>query len=233
MKSIKNKARAMVAAGLFGVAASNVNAAVVFSYTQVGTGSTPSSTSPWLTATFEDGTGADAGSVFLTIQSSLEAAGEFISDVYFNFDPLQSVSVLSAVVDSTAGTLGSDPTFDTVTPPPFQVAGNSFDFAVHFDTAPPGDRFDGTTDAVVFKISSTGTLSEDDFAYAADVSGGQFAFFSLAHVQGIPGGLSGWVSPEDPFGPSEVPLPAAAWLFMAGLVPLAGFLRKRRAALEV
>jgi hypothetical protein len=33
--------------------------------------------------------------------------------------------------------------------------------------------------------------------------------------------------------PAEVPLPAAAWLFMSGLIPLAGFMRKRRAALEV
>jgi hypothetical protein len=31
--------------------------------------------------------------------------------------------------------------------------------------------------------------------------------------------------------PDEVPLPAAAWLFLSGLIPLAGFLRKRREVL--
>jgi hypothetical protein len=243
MEWLKKKMFAAAAAGTMALAANGVNAAVVFNYSVVATGDSPTSTAPWLTGTFANGTGADAGSVLLTLQSSLEASGEFITDIFFNFNPAKSLSALNATIQPLLGagtyvSLG----FDKTTPPPFQHGGNSFDFAISFDNAPPNNRFNGTVDKAVFKFTSTQSISENDFAFLSDANGNNTQYYSLAHVQGIagpdcpardPNCSSGWVSPEDPFGPTEVPLPAAAWLFLSGLVPLAGFLRKRREVFAV
>ena len=93
-------------------------------------------------------------------------------------------------------------------------------------------------------FTRTGLTVADFNDVSVNGSVGKNGFYSAAHIQGIADTAcndgrtdelcsSGWIAGDPNFPPSEVPLPAAAWLFLSGLIPLAGFLRKRREVLEV
>jgi hypothetical protein len=227
MTYIRKTLLALAASSALSLAATGANAAVTFTYNDLITGTAPSGTGPWLTALFEDT--ATPGQVKLTLTSDLNDLDEFWSKIYFNLNPDLDASDLSATNVTNTG--GFDfPTFDTGT---FNDAGNTFDIEFGFETAGSSGgvkRFSNSDIFVVTFLLNAAGLDATDFAFPADGKG----YYSSAHVQGIATGAgSGKLGPDDPFGPTEVPLPAAAWLFMAGLVPLAGFLRKRRAALEV
>jgi len=140
-------------------------------------GTSPTSTSPWLTAVFTDITGG----VQLTLTSSLNVSSEFFSDVTFNVDsafvpsgigmsqdasnPL-AVSMLHTTQDAQnligGGSLGKD-----------------FDFGIAWATSTGVGRFDGT-DVKVFTLLATGlTAANFNTTNASGIKMG-------AHVQGIP-----------------------------------------------
>jgi len=152
--------------------------ALTFQLGETFNGASPSSTPPWLTATFSQGAN---GSVNLALQSSLEVSSEFFGSLGFNFNPNKTLSGVSqsggspAVIDWSVN--GED----------LQGGGNvgmGFDVMIHFATA-NGSRFQGT-DLINFIFSGTTPLVPTDFNFfsANDL---QIA----AHVQGIPDGPSG------------------------------------------
>jgi hypothetical protein len=109
----------------------------------------------------------------------------------------------------------------------FKADGDGF-FDLKFDFANNGvNEFDGSWLAANFTLTMTG-LSEDDFNFVS-VNGppNKNGFLSGAHIQGIPGGGSGWITQF-----VVVPVPPAAWLGGAGLAAAFGLaaVRRRRMA---
>lgn len=210
-------------------------------------GANPAGAAPWLEAVFDDGGGS--GSVTLTVTSLLQGPAEFVREISFNVVD-NDLAGLAPAAGSGLGSVDSG-TFDLPSiaygADAFKADGDgNFDIKIDFSNAPPSSRFDGND---VWSVIFTGTgLTAADFE-AVSVNGppGKTGFYSAAHIQGIASTLcneqddetpgtdfcsSGWIAGSpDGFPPTEIPLPAAAWLFMIGLVPLAGFLQRRRAAL--
>ena len=155
--------------------------ALTFELDQAFNGTSPSSTVPWLTATF---TQNGSGTVNLALQSSLNVSSEFFGSLGFNFNPAKSPPTVvqnggsPAVVD-----------WSLVNGEDLEGGGNpgkGFDVMIHFETANAG-RFDGI-DLITFIFTGT-DLTPADFDFSNE-SGLKIA----AHVQGIPTGASGAVT---------------------------------------
>jgi hypothetical protein len=144
-------------------------------------GASPSSTAPWLTATF---TSPASGTVNLALQSSLNISSEFFGSLGFNFNPpISALTGVSQNGGSPASISWSENGED------LQGGGNQgkgFDVMINFETANAG-HFKGS-DLITFVFSGNGITAADfnDF----NAGGLQIA----AHVQGIPNGPSGAVS---------------------------------------
>jgi hypothetical protein len=135
----------------------------VFSLDTLYGKSTPSSTFPWLTASFQD---IDVGQVQLTLTSSLEDSDEFIRAFAFNIkdsiDPssvsiTQDTSKLPLMTSISTGAQNSIKNFGGST-------GDGFDFLISWDSTNGADRFGGTG-VNVFNFVFTG-LQASDFLYA-------------------------------------------------------------------
>jgi len=207
---------------VFGLATSPAQATLTYTLNTVFNGASPTSSAPWLTATFDDH--GSSGSVTLTLTSSLEVASEFIGEVAFNLNPNLIPSSLIGVYDSVNST-GPAATsvgvgVNTENLLGGGAAGFGFDFQGSFPLPGNAPRFYGT-DIVIYTITGVG-LTEEDFAYT---NTGSAAAHVAAHIQGIPlvtgGTTSGAIKDGNP-----VPIPAAVWLFGTGLLGLFGVRRK-------
>ena len=189
------------------------------------TGSTPTSTSPWLTLTFSD---AGDSAVRLDIASSLEVSSEFISNIVFNVDPSLTLSGLSFGTGiKTAGsfdlpTIGKTaPNEQNITPARY------FDIALEFSTANNANQRFDASDILTYSITYAGTGSFDanSFEYFNIMSDPEKGgFYVLAHFQGIPTGEgSGKLGDKV----SGVPEPSTLLLLGAGLVGF-GILGRRK-----
>ncbi|MDG3004562.1 PEP-CTERM sorting domain-containing protein [Paludisphaera mucosa] len=204
------------------VAPSAEAGSITYTLGTVFNGGTPTSTPPWLTATFADN-GADT--VRLTLTADLNVNDEFISDVAFN--------VLSTIVPSSLSidhVSGKTATVQATTQGAQGLtgggsAGSGFDINLAFSTAGNNggaNRFKGT-DVVVYDISRTG-LTFADFEFTNTGSANAHVG---AHIQGIPGvtGPSGAVKD----GGVAVPEPSSIVLSGLGLGAV-GLLTMRRRA---
>lgn len=192
-------------------------------------GSPPSGAAPWMSATFAD-TAADEVTLTLT---NLMGSGQYISSVVFNSE-----------VDPTTFTV----TRLDVAPPTvnnfFRHSAQDMDgaesikgglFNMHIDFAPPpggpGNVFNSTNGAVIFKFVATG-LDSTDFDMLSLPGGPGFNVLTdsvyriAAKVQGIPGGLSGSIG-EGGVPPTVIPEPETYAMLLAGL-GLMGFMARRR-----
>lgn len=218
----------MVATGLL-CAAGPANATLTFTLNSVFNGSTPTSTSPWMTATFQNqGVG-----VLLTLTSSLNVPSEFIDEVAFNVKPSITPSSITAmnttpgdpIVMGVYGPSGSGTMYhpDMQNAQVLNGSGNQhFDMMIKWTTANSDSgihRFNGT-DVEVFTFLLTG-LTENDFNYA-NANG----YFIGAHVQGIPGGLSGAITAV----PEPTTIIAGALLLMPFGASTFRILRRNRRA---
>ena len=180
---------------------------------------TPAGPAPWVQAAFED----VVGGVQLTITATNLTGSEFISDFYFNFNP-----ILNAASYLPSPTGGTQIGWNSIT------AGNNcckadgdgyFDFNIDFPPPPGnGDLFKG---GETFVVRIPGALTTADFNYVS-VNGpkGATGFYAAAHVQGIAtehGTTSVWIAPS----PSQVPEPGTLLLLGAGLTGLASVRRRR------
>lgn len=204
------------------------------SLNQVYTGATPDGTPPWLVATFTQ-TGPTTGT--LTLTSDLSAS-DFLQglnsphatdNVGWAFYLNQS---LSSVTCETGGTCGN---------------GNSGFNASGFNTGPVGGVFNlafgwgpGASNRFV-----AGSAATYDLTFSSDLTGNPFVgntdgWLSVAHVQGITGGCSGWiVAGTGSLGtgsgpctitppPHSVPEPSDLGIFGLGVLLIGGFLGWRR-----
>jgi len=193
--------------------------------TEYSGASDPSGPAPWGTATFTD-TGANTVELVLTRASTM-SHGEFISKWMFNLDPALTPGSLSIIQNSgpvaTSATRGADETDSS-----FRGGGSSyFDVKFEWPTGNGANRFDGDWTSAVFTLSMAGlnAMSFNDLGVGAGNSPN--GLYTAAHIQGIGGGQSGWVTGQ-PL--TVVPLPAAAWTGLA-MLPAAGAIvafRRRR-----
>ncbi len=191
--------------------------ALTFDLNYAFSGSSPSGTAPWLTATFADG---PANTVTLTLQGHL-AVNEFISEWSFNISntslmPLTfaydatSTGPAASTIDQNANSLQAD-------------GDGKFDIRLNFPTAGSGNRFNDT-ETVIYTITGTG-LTAGLFDDVSATQGGNGIYHSAAHVQGIDADpTSGWIGDK----PTGVPEPGTLLLIGAGLVGLVGFSSRKK-----
>ena len=179
--SIKLGAVILGAASLFLVCEAKADT-LEFKLDQTFIGTSPSSTAPWLTATFTQGLN---GTVDLALHSSLNVSSEFFGSLGLNFNSGKSLTGIAQNGGSFAAINSSQNGED------LQGGGDvgkGFDIMINFETANSG-RFQGT-DLITFIFSSnTDTLTPADFDLV-NPSG----LYLAAHVQGIPNGESGAVT---------------------------------------
>jgi len=195
--------------------------AVPLTYTldTVFNGDTPTSTSPWLTATFTNGA---TDHVTLTLAAHLNVSSEFFSDLEFNVSPTFVPSALTIVQSPLVNPLGtvSATTQNAQSVQGGGAAGTGFDIRIDWAAASGVGRFDGT-DSVSFDLSAAG-LDENSFNFT---STGSAAAHMGAHIQGIPlaegttsGAVKDGLQPVPPL--TTVPEPSTLLLIGSGLLLL-------------
>ena len=187
---------------------------VTYELSRVFNGSTPTSTSPWLTAVFDDSGGI--GSVTLTLTPHLNVTGEFFRSVVFNVNPSITPSdliITSAASNSvkTEGIVNKKQNEQDLT------SLKGFDIMFEFATANKGNRFEGNDYSLIYTISLTG-ITANSFAFQ---NTGSAHLFVGAKVQGIPADKSGEIGSV-----AHAPIPGAVWLLGSGLLGLLGLRRK-------
>ncbi len=186
----------------------------------------PDGGAPYLTATFDDGN--TPGSVTLTMSVSPTVGGADVDELYFNFDPTLDLTQLAFAYNSASSTgpaaAGGGNNGIFVGVDAFQADGDGkFDINLNFPP-PPGtgaSRWNGG-ETVIYNITSTESITADSFRFLSAPGGGAGGpFLSAAHFlsTGLNGNDSAWVG--------AVPIPAAVWLFISGLLGLVGLARNR------
>jgi protein with PEP-CTERM/exosortase system signal len=158
---------------------------VTFDLNYVFSGFVPASAPGYLTATFDCPTST---SCTLTLTSSLENVNEFLTEVDFN----SSTALGSNAISFTSCVTCGAPAIDQYSSNAYQADGDGlYDFGFLFQSA-NAQRFDDS-DIAIFTITGTG-LTATQFNVLSSPAGGSGPFYAAAHVQGIPGGCSGWVA---------------------------------------
>jgi len=212
-------AAAVIGASMLGPSAARA-AVVSFEFdTHFAGGSGPAST-PWLTATFDDG--GTAGSVLLTLSTSGLSGNEFVSKWYFNVAPFQPISFTHQSGQTpTAASSGEDAS---------KAGGDGyFDILITYATS-AANRFGAGLQSVLL-LEAAGLTADMFDALSLDGGLAKNGFLAAAHVQGGLGGGSSWIRPGgDGEGPTPIPIMGALPLLLSalGLLGFAGGWWRRR-----
>jgi hypothetical protein len=188
----------IAALGAMGIAP-QAKADLIFELGTTFNGTTPSGSSPWLTADFHTVGSGGQVTLTLTLSPGFQNTGQFISDFAFNIN--SSFLPAGVTVGSPTGTSVAHTTDNGQKTPPGFGAWQGWDFVVSFPTAANQNRFNNGS--VVITLTAPG-LTAQDFNYLnSSTANGQPSLFVGALVQGIPGlrgtttsGAIGTVVPE-------------------------------------
>ncbi|MBN9131743.1 MAG: PEP-CTERM sorting domain-containing protein [Nitrosospira multiformis] len=219
---------AFAALGLLSAAGTAQAAIFTIDFTTAGafSGTAPSSPSPttvFATATFDDQGGTGSVTLTMNVFNNL-SAGAYVNDWYFNVAqaPLSGITFVSGIEA-------------TGTPTPVENGkdafkadgtGGNFDFAFHFTTTNPGELAQGKTS--VYTLTGTG-ITADSFnalSVSAPPTAGNGGYVSALHVQGY--GNSVWISGEGSSPSTEIPEPGTLALLGLGLFGIAAARRQKR-----
>ena len=156
--------------------------------------------------------------------TGLDLDGEFVKEVYLNFDGDATGLTFAYQAGSSTGPTAASPV--STGSDSFMADGDGlFDIFLEFPAAPPASRFNIDL-LVVYTITGTG-FDATDFNLFSTPSGGQGAFLAAAKINGTGAGPpanegSDWLG--------AIPEPSTALLLSAGLLGLAtaGARRRRR-----
>ena len=181
------------------------------------------SSSPYATMKVTD----TVDGVELIITSGLEAASEFIGGIWLNL--VDNVPPLAASASKEAGSFAL-PTIN-YTPGNNQYSADGaglFDLYIDFAQSEAG-RFNGTTDSVRVFLEGLTSRSFNALSQCNQGGGpGNCPQGSAMHIQGIgTADDSVWATGDGGRPPSEIPLPAAAWLLGSGLMAMGAIGRRR------
>ncbi len=179
----------------------------------------PEGTAPWVTATL---TTISPGTVELRMATANLIDAEYVSEWYFNLDPvLNATSLLISPVSGTAAqsiSRGADS---------LKADGDGW-YDILFTFAKSGAARFGAGEVSTYRITGIPGLDEFDFLCLSTPGGGNGTWISAAHVQGIGDGdqYSGWIGGTI----GHAPEPSPALLFGAGLTLISSgvFVRSRR-----
>lgn len=189
----------MATAALWVCSGVSLNAAVDLTFglsQEFSGGQAPNSTTtPWVTALFQDVAGDDH-KVQLTLTASHLTGKENISEFSWNFNPSSSVAL---------GNLGitiNTPAFDasaSIGQNAFKVDGDGYyDFLLSFNTGGKDTFIGGKSFTCVISSSAGDDLDPMNFNFLSFPSGGHGPFYAAAHIQNTTGagtGGSGWIAP--------------------------------------
>jgi hypothetical protein len=211
LKKLYALRRGYVVLGLTLLSVGNSNAtSVIYQFEPVSTGSFPGGQSPEIQAVFAD---ENPGMVLLTITSAGLGCGQFLSDLYFNFDPADNLKRLHfTALDGTRCL-----TFPKVSKASDGFKADSGYYDIRFDFAKTcKGKFSGN-DYVTYQIAEPGLDAADfDFVDSTRSCGGASGkYYALADVQGICG-TTEWLGCRS-LQPVPEPGPLAFQALAAGL----------------
>ncbi len=183
-------------------ASSTASAMIQMNFSNLATGSMPSGSAPWATLV---GTQNGANRVDFTFtHNASSAAGQFITRLYLNISPYPGNLALTLV--------GAPPQYSShsFSQNGHNDASSAFDFEMQFGTSNAGGGLARLEpgESMSFFITGTG-LTESSFLAMSDGTPRQ----AMIHLQGIPGGQSGKLTPvPEPASLAALGIGAAALL---------------------
>jgi hypothetical protein len=202
--------------------------------TEFSGGTAPAGPAPWATVTFKD-TGLNTVELTMQIGSGV-GAGAFVTDWYFNLDPLfgapTGLNIASLNTSAVGNTLwtasqkAANPSSDAT----FKADGDGF-FDVRLDFTGTGanggaNRFTAG-ESVSFTLTGT-NLSAASFDFLSEPGGGNGSWTTAAHMQGLVNGGSGWIGGTTVgSNPTGIPEPSSIILLGTALIG-AAVVRRRK-----
>jgi len=197
-----------------------------FSLDTLYNGTSPGSSTPWLTASITD---TSANTVLMTLTANNLSAGEYVSSWYFNLATNLNASSLN-IVKTNLGTGTVNGTISKGNNSLASGGAGNFDFGFNFNTFGSGAFTEG--DSVVFLITGISGLNAASFNVLSQ--GG--SFYTAAVINGIatPSRTCGSSTTDGKVGdnsnnpsPSPTPEPATVAI-LSSFVALGAYLKKRK-----
>ncbi len=180
---------------------------VIYQFHPLIIGAFPGAQTPQIEATFRD---VNPGKVLLTVTSSGLAGGEFLGDLYFNFDPADNVNRLyfTRLNNPFAPSHSRISTGQNSFP-----AGGYGCYDIHLNFGTAGRPNPSGNASVTYQITGPG-LDASDFAFVDACGSSPGLYYALARVQQNICGSSEWLGCSSLQSVQPVPEPASFTLFV-------------------